>query len=50
LGCSIVLEKKTKETILEKIIRKATFKCNQLIAKNQKLNIKPLITLNNFIS
>lgn len=52
LGCSIVLEKKTKETILENIKKATSLNVNQLITKIinfQHQTILPL-TLNNFIT
>jgi superfamily II DNA or RNA helicase len=51
LGCSIVLEKKAKESILENIKRATLLNVNQLIAKIrnfQHQTILPL-TLNNFL-
>lgn len=55
LGCSIVLEKKAKETILENIKKATTLNVNQLITKitnyqhqtNLPLTIKNFIELNN---
>lgn len=51
LGCSIILEKKTKETILENIKKATSLNINQLINKIQNFQHQadlPL-TLNNFI-
>lgn len=52
LGCSIVLEKKTKETILENIRKATSLNINQLIAKiiNFKHQTTLPLTLNNFIA
>ncbi len=51
LGCSIILEKKTKETILENIKRAVSLNVNQLIAKitNYKHQTTLPLTLNNFM-
>lgn len=51
LGCSIVLEKKTKETILENIKRATSLNVNQLITKitNFQYQTDLPLTLNNFI-
>ena len=51
LGCSIVLEKKTKETILENIKKATTLNVNQLINKiiNFQHQTNLPLTLNNFI-
>lgn len=51
LGCSIVLEKKTKETILENIRKSTSLNVNQLIIKirNFKYQTTLPLTLNNFI-
>ena len=51
LGCSIVLEKKTKETILENIKKATSFNVNQLITKiiNFQHHTGLPLTLNNFI-
>jgi superfamily II DNA or RNA helicase len=51
LGCSIVLEKKAKETILENIKKATSLNVNQLINKiiNYKHQTTLPLTLNNFI-
>ena len=51
LGCSIVLEKKTKETILENIRKATLLNVNQLITKiiNFQHQTTLPLTLNNFI-
>lgn len=51
LGCSIVLEKKTKETILENIKKAMYLNVNQLITKiiNYKHHTTLPLTLNNFM-
>ena len=51
LGCSIVLEKKTKETILENIKKATTLNVNQLLSKiiNFQHQTNLPLTLNNFI-
>lgn len=51
LGCSIVLEKKTKETILENIRKVTNLNINQLITKirNFQNQTNLPLTLNNFI-
>ena len=51
LGCSIVLEKKTKETILENIKKATTLNINQLITKiiNFQYQTTLPLTLKNFI-
>lgn len=51
LGCSIVLEKKTKETILENIKRATTLNINQLITKitNYQHQTNLPLTIQNFI-
>jgi superfamily II DNA or RNA helicase len=51
LGCSIVLEKKTKDTILENIRKATSLNVNQLIAKiiNFQHQTNLPLTLNNFI-
>jgi superfamily II DNA or RNA helicase len=51
LGCSIVLEKKTKETILENIKKATSLNVNQLITKirNFQHQTNLPLTLNNFI-
>ena len=51
LGCSIVLEKRTKETILENIRKATNFNINQLIARirNFQFQTKLPLTLQNFI-
>lgn len=51
LGCSIVLEKKTKETILENIRKATSLNVNQLITKiiNFQHQTDLPLTLNNFI-
>ena len=51
LGCSIVLEKKTKETILENIKKATSLNVNQLITKiiNFQHQTTMPLTLNNFI-
>lgn len=51
LGCSIVLEKKTKETILENIKKATSINVNQLINKiiNFQHQTTLPLTLNNFI-
>ncbi|MCL6461122.1 MAG: DUF3427 domain-containing protein [Flavobacterium micromati] len=51
LGCSIVLEKKTKETILENIKKAMSLNVNQLITKitNFKHQTNLPLTLNNFV-
>jgi superfamily II DNA or RNA helicase len=52
LGCSIVLEKKTKENILDNIRRATSFNVNQLITKisNFQYQTSLPLTLNNFIA
>ena len=52
LGCSIVLEKKTKETILENIRKATSLNVNQLITKiiNFQHQTSLPLTLNNFIA
>lgn len=52
LGCSIVLEKKTKETILENIKKATSLNVNQLITKiiNFQHQTNLPLTLNNFIT
>lgn len=52
LGCSIVLEKKTKETILENIRKATSLNVNQLITKiiNFQHQTTLPLTLNNFIT
>ncbi|OOV17979.1 hypothetical protein BXU11_17415, partial [Flavobacterium sp. LM5] len=52
LGCSVILEKKAKETILENIKRATSLNVNQLIAKirNFKHQTTLPLTLENFIS
>ncbi|WP_291130131.1 DUF3427 domain-containing protein [Flavobacterium sp. UBA7682] len=51
LGCSIVLEKKAKETILNNIIKATSLNVNQLLTKikNFKYQTTLPLTLNNFI-
>lgn len=51
LGCSIVLEKKTKETILENIRKATSLNVNQLITKiiNFQHQTTLPLTLNNFV-
>jgi superfamily II DNA or RNA helicase len=51
LGCSIILEKKTKETILENIKKATSLNVNQLITKiiNFQHQTTLPLTLNNFI-
>lgn len=51
LGCSIILEKKTKETILENIKKATSLNVNQLITKiiNFQHQTNLQLTLNNFI-
>jgi superfamily II DNA or RNA helicase len=51
LGCSVVLEKKVKETILENIKKATSFNVNQLITKivNFQHQTDLPLTLNNFI-
>lgn len=51
LGCSIILEKKTKETILENIKKATSLNVNQLITKiiNFQHQTNLSLTLNNFI-
>ncbi|MEM8520701.1 DUF3427 domain-containing protein [Flavobacterium sp. PL12] len=51
LGCSIVLEKRTKETILENIRKATSFNVNQLIKKIRDFqhHFKLPLTLNNFM-
>ncbi|OCB69217.1 restriction endonuclease subunit R [Flavobacterium piscis] len=51
LGCSIVLEKKTKETILENIKKATSLNVNQIITKiiNFQHQTNLPLTLNNFI-
>jgi superfamily II DNA or RNA helicase len=51
LGCSIVLEKKTKETILENIKKATSLNINQIITKiiNFQHQTTLPLTLNNFI-
>jgi superfamily II DNA or RNA helicase len=52
LGCSIVLEKKTKETILDNIKKATSLNVNQLITKiiNFQHQTNLPLTLNNFIT
>lgn len=52
LGCSIVLEKKTKETILENIKKATSLNVNQIITKivNFQHQTDLPLTLNNFIT
>lgn len=52
LGCSIILEKKAKESILENIKRATSLNINQLISKitNFKHHTTLTLTLKNFIS
>jgi superfamily II DNA or RNA helicase len=52
LGCSIILEKKAKETILENIKKATSLNINQLIAKirNFQYQTSLTLTLNNFIN
>lgn len=52
LGCSIILEKKAKETILENIKKATSLNVNQLIAKirNFQHQTTLTLTLENFIS
>jgi superfamily II DNA or RNA helicase len=52
LGCSIVLEKKTKQTILENIKKATSLNVNQLISKiiNFQHQTNLPLTLNNFIT
>jgi hypothetical protein len=52
LGCSIVLEKKTKENILDNIRRASSLNVNQLITKirNFQHQTSLPLTLNNFIA
>jgi superfamily II DNA or RNA helicase len=52
LGCSIVLEKKTKETILENIKKATSLNVNQLITKiiNFQHQTNLPLTLNNFVA
>ena len=52
LGCSIVLEKKAKETILKNIEKATSFNVNQLIAKirNFQHQTTSPLTLGNFIT
>ena len=45
LGCSIVLEKKTKQTILENIKRATSLNKNQLIAKIRNFKYQTTLTL-----
>lgn len=51
LGCSIVLEKRTKETILENIRKATSFNINQLITKIRNFQHQTTLplTLRNFI-
>ena len=51
LGCSIVLEKRTKETILENIRKATSFNVNQLITKIRNFQHQTTLplTLQNFI-
>ncbi|HEY4618441.1 MAG TPA: DUF3427 domain-containing protein [Flavobacterium sp.] len=51
LGCSIVLEKRTKETILENIRKATSLNVNQLVSKirNFQHQTSLPLTLNNFI-
>ena len=51
LGCSIVLEKKAKETILDNIIKATSLNVNQLLTKikNFKYQTTLPLTLNNFM-
>ncbi|WP_188051153.1 DEAD/DEAH box helicase [Flavobacterium sp. GP15] len=51
LGCSIVLEKRTKETILENIRKATSFNVNQLITKIRNFQFQTTLplTLQNFI-
>lgn len=51
LGCSIILEKKAKEYILQNIINATTLNRNQLLTKirNYKFQTDLPLTLNNFI-
>jgi superfamily II DNA or RNA helicase len=51
LGCSIILEKKAKETILENIRRATSFNVNQLINKIRNFQFQTTLplTLKNFI-
>jgi len=51
LGCSIVLEKKARETILENIRKATTLNVNQLIIKIRNFQYQTTLplTLNNFI-
>jgi superfamily II DNA or RNA helicase len=51
LGCSIILEKKTKETVLENIRKATSLNVNQLITKivNFQHQTSLPLTLNNFI-
>ncbi len=51
LGCSIILEKKTKETILENIKKATSLNVNQLITKIRNFQHQTTLplTLNNFI-
>ncbi|KAB1156963.1 DEAD/DEAH box helicase [Flavobacterium luteum] len=51
LGCSIVLEKKTKETILENIKKATSLNINQLITKIRNFQHQTTLplTLNNFM-
>ncbi len=51
LGCSIILEKKAKETILDNIIKATSLNVNQLLTKikNFKYQTTLPLTLNNFI-
>jgi superfamily II DNA or RNA helicase len=52
LGCSIILEKKAKETILENIKKATSLNINQLIAKIRNFQHQTTLplTLNNFIT
>ena len=52
LGCSIILEKKAKETILENIKKATSLNINQLIAKIRNFQYQTTLplTLDNFIS
>ena len=51
LGCSIVLEKRTKETILENIKKATSFNINQLLTKIRNFQFQTTLplTLQNFI-
>ena len=52
LGCSIILEKRTKETILENIRKATSFNINQLITKIRNFQFQTTLplTLQNFIN